>query len=932
MRNLKLGIATLAVVGSVLPSAAEIYPRASTPDGSVISRKSGEEVRFIDISNWRSVEVNQDLLAGDTLRTNANGQLAILFADRTQMRMGRNTTLLVKKIDGTANSEFELKSGVLWGRAGRGGSGLTIETPAAAAAIRGTDWNLRVGGNGETTLSVLEGTVELYNAQGSVTVNQGEGAYAAIGQAPRKYVLVDLEEREQILLYGELRDAFATLPISGLGTTQTRAERLRILEKSPDTRTPEDWVALAEVALGEEGRAAARDALAQLRRPLPSPLEARAKLVEAMIAGQELRYAEAARLFAEAAPSLPRNRRAAAAYGRWFAESLADPDGHATPPSEGAYGDDPTAALARAIAVFFTRGQVEAIEILREAEKRFPEDARLPAMRADLAFQLDRREEVQEALARARAIDPDDASSLLISARYRTSVSSDLDGALKELTRAAEVAPGSDAVWNEIGLVQSERNAIVEADAAHQLAISLNPESAVLRANYARFLLDNDQVKAAKAEIDIAESLDPQSYAVLAAKGRYLLRIGKTTEGEQVLLEASAVNPTYGDSLIGIAIASYQLGSDAEATQALDNADRFDRDNPSIPLIRAGIAMDQYRADDAIIQAREALRRREARGGFYSGYDANRQANSYLGVTLDNLGLSEWGQYYAARSRDLFKSSTYLDEAADGRVSPFIGYYPLLSPDERIQGGSGTVSSVMQGRILDPLFVASETRRNSLETRSFFEGGIGGGFNSIGGETGWFSDILLQGTNYSTIPLSYYFQGVTSHPQSERTNDENNLEGAVFELGMRPSLTDGIFLFANTRNVERGFPGQSDFPTPFDERTTKVREVGGAWNHVISDENVIQAFAVASRTHTDQSFYMENSYGPFMVEQSFRDKNLTYGVSHLFGVGPLTVRYGPRAAASIAKCPSIRGTSSGISASILWSFRATATRPASMRT
>lgn len=892
MRNLKFAVAAFAVLGSVLPSAAEIFPRASSPEGSVIARKAGEEIRFIDIDAWRTVEVNQDLLAGDVLRTNATGNLALLFADDTQMRMGRNTALLVKKIGQDSDSQLSLQSGIIWARAKRGGSGLTIETPAATAAIRGTDWTLRVTGNGDTTLSVLEGSVELKNAQGSVTVNQGEGALAAIGQAPRKYILVNLEEREQILLYTELRGAFAGLPVSGLRGRETRARRDVILAMEPARRSNEDWVALAEALLSSDGRAAAKDALVHLRRPLPASLEARAKLVEAMIAGQELRYAEASRLFAAAMPHLPQNRRAAAAFGQWFADALAHPDRETAPPAADAYADDPVAAMARATAASHVLGQAEAIKILKAAEDRFPNDARLPAMRADLAFQLDRRDEVREALARARAIDPEEPAYLLANARFRATLSSDLDGALTDLKRATKIAPGDDAAWNELGIVQSDRNAIVEADAAHRRAIELNPENAILHANYARFLMDNDQIAAAKAEIDQAEALDPRSYAVLAAKGRYLLRIGKTEEGEKTLLEASAVNPTYGDSLIGLAIGSYQLGQEEEAAQALDNADRFDPDNPSISLIRSGIALDQYRADEAIAEAREALRRRQARGGYYSGYDANRQVSSFLGIALDNVGLNEWSQYYADRSYDPFRSTTYLDEAAAGRVSPFEGFSPLLSPSERTQVGSSSVSSNLQALLLDPLAVASPTIRNPLERTSFFEAAIGGGLILQDGELGWKSDILVQGTSYASPPISYYLQADVLRPDSPRTNDRDDITGANFAVGIHPSLEDNVYLFGNIIDLDTGFPGQTWSPTPFDARKTRFSDLGVGWSHTFGERNLLQAFGVVGDTELDQSVDLVDRIGPYRVEQETEEETAIIGVSHLYGLGPVTLRYG----------------------------------------
>ncbi|PDT53385.1 MULTISPECIES: FecR domain-containing protein [Sinorhizobium] len=892
MHKLRLAVAALVLLASGLPSAAELLPRAASAEGSVISRKSGEEISFIDIEGWRSVEVSQDLLAGDILRTNAVGSLALLFSDDTQMRMGRNTTLLVKKIGQGSDSELELKSGTVWARAKRGGSGLTVDTPSAAAAIRGTDWTLSIGENGATTLSVLEGSVELKNAQGSVVVNQGEGAFAAIGQAPRKYVLANLKEREQVLLYSELRGVFAGLPTSGMSGRQTRAERARVLAIPPARRSSEDWVSLAEASLSHDGRAAAREALVGLRRPLPAQLEARAKLVEAMIAGLEQRYGDANRLFAAALPALPRNRRASAIYGRWFAESLAEPDRDRPPPADNVYSDDPTTALMRAATVSHALGAAEAIEILKAAERRFPNDARLPAMRADLAFQLDRRNEVKDALARASAIDPNEPAYLLANARFRASISSDLDGALRDLKHAAKIAPGNDAIWNELGIVQSDRNAIVEADAAHRRAVELNPENAALHANYARFLMDNDQIAAAKAEIDRAEALDAQSYAVLAAKGRYLLRIGKTEEGEKTLLEASAVNPTYGDSLIGLAIGSYQLGAEEEAAQALDNADRFDPDNPSIPLIRSGIALDQYRAEDAIVEAREALRRRQARGGYYGGYDANRQVSSFLGIALDNVSLNEWSQYYADRSYDPFRSTTYLDEAASGRISPFEGFSPLLSPSQRTEAGSSSASSNLQALLLDPLAVASATTRNSLERTSFFETAIGGGLILQDGELGWKSDMLVQGTTFAPLPISYYLQAEALRPDSPRANDRDDITGANFSVGIHPTLEDNVYLFGDLVDLETGFPGQTWFPKPFDTRETRFSDLGIGWSHTFGDRNLLQAFAVVGDTHVDQSIDLVDTIGPYRVEQETEKETATIGVSHLYGIGPVTLRYG----------------------------------------
>jgi hypothetical protein len=66
--------------------------------GSVVTARGGEELTLYQTAGWIPVDISQNLLAGDVLRTNANGTLAILFADQTQIRVGRNSTMVVKEM------------------------------------------------------------------------------------------------------------------------------------------------------------------------------------------------------------------------------------------------------------------------------------------------------------------------------------------------------------------------------------------------------------------------------------------------------------------------------------------------------------------------------------------------------------------------------------------------------------------------------------------------------------------------------------------------------------------------------------------------------------------------------------------------------------------------------------------------------------------
>src|SRR5215213_808938 len=91
-------IATSAL--ALLPTAALAQipiPRPTPVAGSVVEKKGGEELRFVREGDWRPVELRQDIVGGDTVRTNSLGTVALLFADQTQIRVGRNSTLVVNE-------------------------------------------------------------------------------------------------------------------------------------------------------------------------------------------------------------------------------------------------------------------------------------------------------------------------------------------------------------------------------------------------------------------------------------------------------------------------------------------------------------------------------------------------------------------------------------------------------------------------------------------------------------------------------------------------------------------------------------------------------------------------------------------------------------------------------------------------------------------
>ncbi len=900
--------------GLTLPAAAEPVQRSGQAAGAVIARKAGEEVRFIDVSAWQFVDLKQDLVTGDVLRTNANGQLAILFSDRTQVRLGRNSSLVVKQITASTSADtvLELQSGTIWARAERGGPGVQVQTPAAAAAIRGTDWTMTVKGD-QTSLNVLQGVVQFSNPQGSVEVRQGEGAVASIGQAPRKIVIVDSDDREQMLFFLPPREAFERMPPSAQPVAEMRRNADRIIAIPAERRSTEDWVSLAEAQLSLEGRQKTRQTLAMLKgRHLSAAQQARVTLIEAVLAASETRYAEAAKLFERAQRGLDAKRRSIALYGGYYARALADPNRvEALPPQVG--GSD--GAFLRAYALGFLQDLKAAIKVLQEAERQYPEDPELPAYRGWLAVLLNDRAQAEEALNRSLSIDPAEPTALEARSHFRTGFKGDYDGALADLEAAIKVAPGGSTTWNAIGNVQAARNANREAEAAFKKSVELDPQDPLSHANLALFYLEIGRVEDAKREIDAALTIDPAFDIALVARGRYYLQNGELDKAVDDLLAASVANPGYSQAQLLLAAANYEKGDRVPAEQATESAERLDDNDAVISALRTAVAIDNYDSEGAIRNAQEYLRRSRARGGDFSSLGANQQAGSTLNDAFRLQGMNAWGEYYSDAAFDPFAGTAYIDQSIRGSANPFVNNY-FYGEDVITNTPNGQAfSSFLQGLMLEPHIISGRSRSANIIRRPFLEGSIGGGINTAGGELDYIGEGEIQG--YSNLPFPISFYGNLQWQQVRDSRDigsltdldtENRILGGNGYLTASPTAYDRAVLYFNSgenrfaNNYAFGFDLLGlgiPFPITSDLNVaSRTATAGLGWSHTVGYKNVVNAALMYSGISSRSHLYQEVDFGGFgtapLVDQTDRFRQQTYiaAANHMIGDGDLTWRYG----------------------------------------
>ncbi len=171
--------------GVILISCASRDARAATPLATVRTSTGTTWVRAQNGQAMSALARRSPLFAGNVVGTGANGQLTLLFGDGAQIRLGGNSSVQITSPDrvGTNNrSLFRALSGRVWARLRPGNA---IQTRTVALGVRGTEIHLDVQeSDGTTSLTVVEGEVDFFNAKGAVVVGANQGSVARPGAAP----------------------------------------------------------------------------------------------------------------------------------------------------------------------------------------------------------------------------------------------------------------------------------------------------------------------------------------------------------------------------------------------------------------------------------------------------------------------------------------------------------------------------------------------------------------------------------------------------------------------------------------------------------------------------------------------------------------------------------------------------------------------------
>lgn len=640
-------------------------------------------------SDWQPATINQDLFAGDLIQTGPAAGAAILCLDESQIKLNENTQLELRQVAPSprlrlgeaipaaaaqaAASLYGVTRGEIWLRNKNDKFRFEMETPAVTAAIRGTEFNLRVQPDQTSRVTLLEGSLQLINPFGQVVLQAGDEGLARPGQAPTKRVVLQPDNAVQWSLYYPGIISYRDLPLLPGGAAAARKAG--------------DPLAAAFYAYNHGQLREARDAAEAALARNPDNPEALTLL--GWIRLQENTPLDALKYFCR----------------------LTRPD--------------ETALAGMALARYRAGDLSGAYELIKSAHPT-PASPLLLTLEGYFALLVGRSAEAEKLLGAAAAAAPDQSLPRALLAQIYL-VQNRRDLARTEASQAVAANPSSPAAQLTLGLVQVASFDLPAAAVQMEKALKLDPRFVEAYVYLAKIWLGGDYLDRAWKTIEQARQLAPQEGEVLALAGFIRLAHRDYLGAHRLFHQAISHNPALGEPHLGLGIVNYRYRENdrglaeiltatlleprislyqstlgkalyqnrnfAKALEVYDYAQTLDRHDPT-PHLYKGIALsDLNRPGEAIQEFNQAMALNKNAGVFRSRLMLDRDAavqNYNLAKSYGQLGLGDWAYSKAvtAAKKDPLNSSAqlflanayYLTRQRLGAGTTSLLLYRLLSP------------------------------------------------------------------------------------------------------------------------------------------------------------------------------------------------------------------------------------------------------------
>lgn len=818
MKQLLASLFLAFVLSSYSSAASPVLRPDIAKDAEIVSARGDSWVMFIMRDEWNTAVAQQSLTSGDQLKTGAYGKLDILFLDGTQIKVHSKTQLLIKEArrpNEKRGTVLGLRAGEVWSRAKASPEGLRIETPSATAAIRGTDWDILVDDKGASYLTVLKGSIELYNDQGKVIVDAGEQAMAEVGKAPVKTFLVRPRDRVQwIISYPiDIADAVSFQAYrrpEALGTIPDAREKaiaseakLTLAELLYDVKERDESMKIVNEALASEprnsralvlkgylhlGRGETDPAEESFRKALENPTQRTMVLGNLGLAGVHLQKGKVEK-----------------------ADNII----------EGLNTKDALPEVGVVLAQFraFQGNFSEAIRVSATYGERFPKDERFQVMIADFSTTLDEPEKAEASIKSAFSINPDSSMAWTIAGRQQY-----LNGNSKEaersFRRAIEIDPANTLAMSEIGKLLLEKGHYEESDEKLSSAIEKDPGVSSYWSRRGMLMNWVENMPSALADLGRATELNASDYQSFNGLGVIALKEGRTKEAAEYFQKAGVMEPGYAEPHIFLAIAYYQLEDVDRALEELRIAVALDPKDPVPHIIANIIYQDTYQPMLAVQEASVAL---ELLPNLKSvnPVEANERGLSNLGSALLGLGLREWATSYAEESFNPFDASGYYFVSKKFEDNPFVYF-----------------SENVQGFLIDPISIGRYNRYDEIVPKPHNLLTLS---TTLGSEDGAFSrreKISFQGYARYPVEMKYILDFENLDNKGFRENGYLRQNILTYALSMKPDYRHGFIIFGSFDEKKYGDPGPVDASSePNDTNRSKGILFNAGYNQRVGPKN-----------------------------------------------------------------------------------------------
>jgi hypothetical protein len=178
-------VSVLASLGISLGMAG-ITAAQTTPVGSAINAIGTLTiVRSDGVQQRLQGKGAVPLYDGDVLQTDGSSQALIEFKEGIQVALNESTSfkLLSRwEQDRPTTRILRLMQGEVWAKTSGGPKLFEVETPVATAAVKETEFNLKVQDDGQSILTVIEGVVQFGTPFGTCPIRTETISYGVRGK------------------------------------------------------------------------------------------------------------------------------------------------------------------------------------------------------------------------------------------------------------------------------------------------------------------------------------------------------------------------------------------------------------------------------------------------------------------------------------------------------------------------------------------------------------------------------------------------------------------------------------------------------------------------------------------------------------------------------------------------------------------------------